>query len=76
MVKSNEGTKLLHMMRPAIQVIPEIETPVATVSLFLFRSPNKQSKSGQPLLSLFTYFVARFHSTESSRVMSLIPSTG
>ena len=49
MVKSNEGTKLLHMMRPAIQVIPEIETPVSTVLYDLFRSPSKLNKYGLPL---------------------------
>lgn len=32
MVKSDEGTKLLHMMRPIISVIPEIEAPVTAVT--------------------------------------------
>lgn len=32
MGKSEEGSKLLHYMRPAISVIPEIETPVTTIT--------------------------------------------
>lgn len=32
MVKSEEGTKLLHLMRPIISVIPEIEAPVTAVT--------------------------------------------
>ena len=76
MVKSNEGTKLLHMMRPAIQVIPEIEPPMSTVPLSSFRLLNKQNKYGLPLLSLFTYFVARSHSMESLKAQNLTPSIG
>lgn len=76
MVKSNEGTKLLHMMRPAIQVIPEIETPVSTVGLWLCRSLKKPNKYGQPLLCWFICYAVRFHSMESSKTPILIPSTG
>jgi hypothetical protein len=32
MVKTEEGTKLLHILRPAIALIPEVETPVGVVS--------------------------------------------
>ena len=32
MVKAEEGTKLLHLMRPVISVIPEVEAPVTTVT--------------------------------------------
>lgn len=32
MVKSEEGTKLLHLMRPVISVIPEVEAPATTVT--------------------------------------------
>lgn len=32
MVKSDEGTKLLYLLKPAINVIPEIETPTSAVA--------------------------------------------
>lgn len=31
MVKSEEGTKLLHILKPAIAIIPEIEAPLGAV---------------------------------------------
>jgi hypothetical protein len=33
MVKAEEGTKLLHILKPAISIIPEIEAPLSAVTL-------------------------------------------
>ena len=46
MVKSEEGTKLLHILKPAISIIPEIEAPLGAVRHCLFRSLLTPSKFG------------------------------
>lgn len=33
MVKSEEGTKLLNIIKPAIAIIPEVEAPLSAVNL-------------------------------------------
>jgi hypothetical protein len=46
MVKSEEGTKLLHILKPAISIIPEIEAPLGAVSYSLFRSLSTPNRFG------------------------------
>jgi len=51
MRKSEEGTKLLHILRPAIVLIPEIEAPLGAVRYSLLRSLLIPNRYGQELLS-------------------------
>jgi hypothetical protein len=46
MVKSEEGTKLLHILKPAISIIPEIEAPLGAVRDCLFRFLLTPSRFG------------------------------
>lgn len=64
MVKSDEGTKLLQLLRPAIAVIPGIDPPMGAVSICLLRSPSRQNKYGRASWCFFTYYVAKFPYTE------------
>jgi|688.fasta_scaffold184364_5 hypothetical protein len=63
MGKTEEGTKLLHILRPAIVLIPEIEAPLGAVKYCLFRSPSTPSRSGQVSLCLSIYYAVKSHST-------------
>lgn len=64
MGKTEEGTKLLHILRPAIVLIPEIEAPLGAVQCRLFRSPSTPNKSGQASLCSSISFAVKSHSTE------------
>lgn len=76
MSKREEGIKLLHILKPAIAIIPEIEPPLGAVLSTLFRSPSTPSRSGPASLCSFICSAARSPSSESSRVTRLILSTG
>lgn len=76
MSKSAEGTKLLHILKPAIAIIPEIEAPLGAVLECLFRCRLTQSRSGQASLCLSICSAAKFLSSASSRVTRPTPSTG
>lgn len=76
MGKSEEGIKLLHILKPAIAIIPEIEPPLGAVLTTLFRSPSTLSRSGLASLCSSTCSAAKSPSSESSKVTRLIPSTG
>jgi hypothetical protein len=64
MGKSEEGTKLLQILKPAITLIPEIEAPLGAVNLHLFRFPSIPSRSGLESLYWFTFSAVKFHYSE------------
>jgi len=76
MVKSEEGTKLLHILKPAISIIPEIEAPLAAVNVLSFRCLSRPSRSGLALLYSSISCAAKYHSMASLKANSPTPSTG
>lgn len=69
MVKSEEGTKLLSILKPAIGLIPEIETPIGVVSF-----ETKQIWTG--IVVLIYLLCCHIPLTASSRAKNLTPSIG